>query len=143
MPFHRFYVPRGLYTSEEKQAIAKAVTEVYTVKSPTPLPPFYVVVNFIDIEDGGFFVGGEKNNKFVRIVVHHLAIRVEETHMKRDFMNRYEAALSPWTKDKGIDWEVQVANQDPVFWNENGLQPPEYGSEAFKLWKDLDKPVPY
>ena len=73
MPFHRFYVPRDLYTTEEKHAIAEAITQLYT-----PLPKFYVVVNFINIEDGDFYVGGEKNNKFVRIVVHHAAHHEEE-----------------------------------------------------------------
>ncbi|KAG7088207.1 hypothetical protein E1B28_012224 [Marasmius oreades] len=143
MPFHRFYIPRGLYTAEEKQALAKAITDVYTIGSPTPLPPFYVVVNFINIEDGHFFVGGEKNNNFVRVVVHHLAVQHQEDRQKRNFMDRYEKAISPWTKDKGVDWEVQLSNQDPVFWNENGIQPPEMGSEAYRLWKETNKPIPY
>ncbi|KAL0577615.1 hypothetical protein V5O48_004376 [Marasmius crinis-equi] len=138
MPFHRFYIPRDLYTAEEKQAIAAAVTATYQ-----RIPKFYVVVNFINIEDGDFFVGGEKNNKFVRIVVHHLAFHWESDEDKRAFMDRYEEAITPWTKDRGLDWELQVSNQDPVFWNENGIQPPPFGSEAFQLWKSENRPVPY
>lgn len=31
---------------------------------------------------------------------------------KRGFMVRYEAALAPWTKGRGIDWEVQITEDD-------------------------------
>ena len=37
------------------------------------LPPFYVVVVFLDVDDSSFFIGGKPNNKFVRIVSQHLA----------------------------------------------------------------------
>ncbi|KAL0566798.1 hypothetical protein V5O48_015203 [Marasmius crinis-equi] len=137
MPFHRLYVPRDLYTTEEKNAIAEAITALYEF-----LPKFYVVVNFINIEDGDFFVGGEKNNKFVRIIGHH-AYHGEDPAKKRAFLDRYENALAPWTKDKGLDWEVQISNTDPVFWDMNGLAPPPLGSEAFNLWKAEGRPIPY
>jgi hypothetical protein len=32
--------------------------------------------------------------------------------VKRDFMDRYEKALDPFTKGRGIDWEVQVEECD-------------------------------
>ncbi|EEB95805.1 hypothetical protein MPER_05170, partial [Moniliophthora perniciosa FA553] len=62
---------------------------------------------------------------------------------KRDFMDRYEKAIASWTKDKGIDWEIQISNEDPVFWNMNGFRPPLAGSEAVELWKKEGRPVPY
>ncbi|ESK96779.1 4-oxalocrotonate tautomerase [Moniliophthora roreri MCA 2997] len=138
MPFHRYFVPRGLYTHEEKQALAKAVTEIYKF-----LPEFYVVVNFITIEDGNFYVGGESTKKFVRICVDHLAHHSETEADKRAFMDIYEKVIAPWTKDKGIDWEVQVSNEDPIFWNMNGFRPPLVGSKEIEIWKKEGKPVPY
>ncbi|ESK96776.1 4-oxalocrotonate tautomerase [Moniliophthora roreri MCA 2997] len=138
MPFHRYFVPPGLYTLEEKKALAEAITRIYT-----KIPKFYVVINFINIDDGSYYVGGERNNKFVRICVEHFAFHYQEEAEKRAFMDEYEKAISPWTKDKGIDWEIQISNEDPVFWNMNGLQPPLVGSEAIELWKKEGRPVPY
>ena len=68
MPLHRWFVPPNLYSDDDKAAIAKAVTSCYPA-----LPPFYVLVLFIDIKDGSYFVGGVKNNNFVRIGIEHLA----------------------------------------------------------------------
>ena len=27
-------------------------------------------------------------------------------------MDRYEAAIEPWTKGRGIDWEIQISELD-------------------------------
>lgn len=59
MPFHRLYCSPNLYTKEEKHEIARAITGVYT-----RLPPFYVVVNFIEVEKDNFFVSGEPEDRF-------------------------------------------------------------------------------
>lgn len=68
MPLHRWFVPPNLYSDEDKAAIAKAITSRYSM-----LPPFYVVVLFIDVKENSYFVGGEKNNQFVRIGIEHIA----------------------------------------------------------------------
>ncbi|THU80266.1 hypothetical protein K435DRAFT_736340 [Dendrothele bispora CBS 962.96] len=138
MPFHRIYCSSKLYTSEEKQAMAKAILECYK-----RVPAFYVVVSFIDIEKDNFFVGGEIRDRFLRITVDHLARIMSSDEEKREWMEKYEKCIEPWTKDKGIDWEVTISNQDPVFWNQNGYQPPPMGSEPFEIWKKNNKPSPY
>ncbi|ESK83932.1 4-oxalocrotonate tautomerase [Moniliophthora roreri MCA 2997] len=138
MPFYRYFVPRGLYTLEEKQALAKALADVYS-----RLPPFYIAISFIEIEDGDFYVGGKSSNSFVRICVDHLAYHHEDEAAKRAFMDRCEKAIAPWTKDKGIDWEIHISLEDPVLWNVNGLRPPRLGSEALELWRKEGRPVPY
>jgi phenylpyruvate tautomerase PptA (4-oxalocrotonate tautomerase family) len=68
MPLHRIFVPTGLYTLADKAAFAQAITDVYAV-----LPPFYVVVLFIDLEPSNFFVGGKSTDRMVRINVEHVA----------------------------------------------------------------------
>ncbi|KAK7054543.1 hypothetical protein VNI00_003741 [Paramarasmius palmivorus] len=138
MPFHRWYCPSGLYTADEKKAIAAAITDVYK-----RLPAFYVVVNFINVDKENFFVGGKTSDKFVRICIHHLARTLTEFKEKRAWMDKYEKAIEPWTKGKGINWEVQIANMDPAFWNENGMVPPPLESEPFYMWKEKNKAVPY
>jgi phenylpyruvate tautomerase PptA (4-oxalocrotonate tautomerase family) len=73
MPLHRLYVPPNLYSAEDKAAIAEAITEVYA-----RLPAFYVVVLFIDISKESYFVGGKRNERFVRIAVQHIARQFPE-----------------------------------------------------------------
>ena len=46
MPLHRVYAAKGVFKAEEKAAIAESITRVYSV-----LPPFYVVVVFVDVEE--------------------------------------------------------------------------------------------
>ncbi|KAJ7241451.1 putative oxalocrotonate tautomerase [Mycena rebaudengoi] len=110
MPLHRYFVPKGLYSAKDKAGIAAAVTGVYPA-----LPPFYVVVLFIDIEPENFFVGGKSAGNFVRIAAEHYARNFQDDKAKRGFMDRYEKAIEPFTKGRGIDWEVQVVDADVGF----------------------------
>ncbi|KAJ6464866.1 putative oxalocrotonate tautomerase [Mycena sanguinolenta] len=107
MPFHRFFVPKGLYTPADKAALAQAITAVYDF-----LPKFYVVVLFIELESKDFFVGGKATERMVRISVEHLARGFSDDEAKRRFMDRYETAIAPFTKARGIDWEVQITKCD-------------------------------
>jgi phenylpyruvate tautomerase PptA (4-oxalocrotonate tautomerase family) len=75
MPLHRIFVPTGLYTPSDKAALAQAITDVYAAVG---LPPFYVVVLFIDLEPGNFFVGGKATERMVRISVEHIARNFKE-----------------------------------------------------------------
>jgi hypothetical protein len=68
MPLHRLYVPPNLYSAEDKSAIGDAITKVYS-----SIPAFYVVVLFINVGEEDFYVGGQRNNNFVRISVQHVA----------------------------------------------------------------------
>ena len=76
MPLHVIYTAKGVLAPEDKEAIAESITKVYS-----QLPPFYVVVTFV--ESDNFFIGGKHNNKFVRIVTQHLA-RDFSTHDATD-----------------------------------------------------------
>jgi phenylpyruvate tautomerase PptA (4-oxalocrotonate tautomerase family) len=73
MPLHRLFVPPNLYSVDDKAAIAEAITKVYA-----SLPAFYVVVLFIDIDNENYFVGGRRNERFVRIAVQHIARQFPE-----------------------------------------------------------------
>ncbi|KAJ6531397.1 putative oxalocrotonate tautomerase enzyme-domain-containing protein [Mycena vulgaris] len=107
MPLHRFFTPKGMYSPADKTAIAAAVTAVYKT-----LPQFYVLVLFIELDPENFFVGGKSTDKFLRIAAEHYARNFSDDKSKRDFMDRYEAALAPFTKGRGIDWEVQITDAD-------------------------------
>ncbi|KAJ3841256.1 putative oxalocrotonate tautomerase [Lentinula raphanica] len=143
MPFHRFYCSPNLYTKEEKQAIAQAITKFYS-----KLPPFLVLVNFIDVDKDSFYVGGEPNDHYLRINVQHSANPVQGyvdilycATISRPWVEAYEKVIEPFTKGKGIGWELQMTNDDPTFWNANGMHVPPFLSEDFMKWKELNRPV--
>ncbi|KAJ7763177.1 putative oxalocrotonate tautomerase [Mycena maculata] len=136
MPLHRFFTPKGMYSPKDKVAIAAAVTNVYGM-----LPRFYVVVLFIELEPESFFVGGETTGNFLRIGAEHYARNFSNDKAKREFMDRYERALEPFTKSRGIDWEVQINDADRTLWNENGMAPPMPGTEEEKIWKRENRAV--
>ncbi|KAJ7587338.1 putative oxalocrotonate tautomerase [Mycena floridula] len=139
MPLHRIYVPPDLYSDDEKAALSEAITRIY--KS---LPTFYVVVIFIDVPKNNYFVGGKETDSFVRFVVHHVARHFNSDEHKKGFMTMYQAALDPFTKEKGVDWEVQIVGDlDRALWTENGMAPPLSNTEGEELWKKLNKAVPY
>ncbi|KAJ7143860.1 putative oxalocrotonate tautomerase [Mycena epipterygia] len=141
MPLHRLFVPKGLYTQEDKEAIGKAITNIYTAP-PVSLPAFYVVVLFIELEPGNIIVGGEVTERMVRIGVEHIARNFANDAHKRKFMDRYEIALEPFTKRRGIDWEVQVTDDDRLLWNLNGMAPPQPNTEEEQIWRQENRAVP-
>ncbi|KZP06990.1 hypothetical protein FIBSPDRAFT_804401 [Athelia psychrophila] len=139
MPLHRLFVPPTLYSDQDRKDIAAAITGIYKGLFPS----FYVVVLFIDVPVTHYFVSGRNNDKFLRIGVEHIAKHFPDEASGRVFMDRYEAVLAPWTKDRGIDWEVQITEDDRNLWNENGMSPPLPGTKDDELWQIQDKAVPY
>ncbi|KAJ7201200.1 putative oxalocrotonate tautomerase [Mycena haematopus] len=136
MPLHRFFTPKGMYSADDKAAIAAAVTAVYS-----QLPKFYVVVLFIELDPDSFFVGGKSIDNFLRIAAEHYARNFSDDKHKRGFMDRYEKALEPFTKGRGIDWEVQITDADRTLWNENGMAPPLPDTEEERIWKQENRAV--
>ncbi|OWA55508.1 hypothetical protein BV898_19893 [Hypsibius exemplaris] len=74
--------------------------------SSISLPAFYVVVLFLPVEQGSLFLGGKSTDKFVRIVLQHLARHFLDRKSKRACFDMYERALASFIKTKGSDWEV-------------------------------------
>ncbi|KAI1714880.1 putative oxalocrotonate tautomerase enzyme domain-containing protein [Ditylenchus destructor] len=147
MPLHRFYVPEGLYTEEDKKKLAQSITDLYTNPGlpyvGAGLPPFYVVVLFIPVKKDSYYVGGKANDKFVRVSIQHIARHFESHEQAKKFVDKYEERLAPFIKDRGLDWEIAFELVDRNLWRENGLVPPLSESEGEKLWVRLNKPVPY
>jgi len=107
MPLHRIYHSTNAFTDEEKRALSEAITELYSgPNSRSRLPKFYVVVLFIPIDAGNYFVGGRVTERFIRIHVLHLARQFDGKPQSDGFLSRYENVLAPHIKEKGFDWEV-------------------------------------
>ncbi|KAI1695877.1 putative oxalocrotonate tautomerase enzyme domain-containing protein [Ditylenchus destructor] len=140
MPLHRFYVPEGLYTEEDKKKLAQRITDHYVAVG---LPAFYVVVLFIPVKKDSYYVGGKASDKFVRVAIQHGARQFESHEVAKKFIDMYEERLVPFIKDRGLDWEIAIENVDRNLWRLNGLIPPLSNSEAVKEWIRLNKAVPY
>ncbi|KAI1702475.1 putative oxalocrotonate tautomerase enzyme domain-containing protein [Ditylenchus destructor] len=140
MPLHRFYVPEGLYSEEDKKKFAQSITDMYV---HIGLPAFYVIVLFIPIKKDSYYVGGKANDKFVRVAIQHIARQFESNDVAKQFMDMYEQKLAPFIKDRGLDWEVAIEIVDRNLWRENGLVPPLSASEGEKEWIRRNKAVPY
>jgi phenylpyruvate tautomerase PptA (4-oxalocrotonate tautomerase family) len=104
MPTHRIFHHKDAFSPAEKQTLAERITKVYTDGG---LPAFYTVVLYIPFEKESFFVGGQQTDKFVRIVVQHIARNFLDNAAAQNFLDRYEQALAPSIKEKGFDWEVR------------------------------------
>ncbi|EIE26123.1 hypothetical protein COCSUDRAFT_61117 [Coccomyxa subellipsoidea C-169] len=120
MPLHRIYAAKGTFSPPEKKAIAQSITNIY---NSIPIPAFYTVVVFIDVDEESIFVGGESNARFV--------------------IDLIQDAFAPYVRDRGLDWESHVEWVEREFWRENGMRPPLPNTEAEKKWVELNKPVPY
>jgi phenylpyruvate tautomerase PptA (4-oxalocrotonate tautomerase family) len=83
MPLWIIYHPPSTFTTpSSKQALATAITEIYT--GSAGLPAFYVNVFFQPIETSSFYIGGVSRpsldkdvngneNPFIRITMQHIA----------------------------------------------------------------------
>jgi phenylpyruvate tautomerase PptA (4-oxalocrotonate tautomerase family) len=105
VPLWKIYHPMGAYTKEDKQALSKRITDIY---SQVPLPKFYVDVVFQEVSEDSFYVGGEPAQNFVRIQMDHIARQLTSEAAKTKFLARVEGAIAPFIKDRGYDWELHV-----------------------------------
>lgn len=145
MPLWRIFHPPSLYTPSEKATLARAITSVYTTRSPAKLPAFYVNVLFVEYAPGSFFIGGEPVTDFVRFAGEHIArhMQPDEVMRMRGFMSWFEEAIAPFTKGKGINWEVHIDQTPFELWRVQGMAPPQPQSEGERLWRERGEPVVY
>jgi phenylpyruvate tautomerase PptA (4-oxalocrotonate tautomerase family) len=139
MPLWKIYHPVGAYTREDKHALSKRITDIY---SQIPLPKFYVNVVFQEIPQDSFYVGGEPVRNFVRIHMDHIARQLTSEAAKTKFFARVEGAIAPFIKDRGFEWEIHV-NETPFdLWMVQGIRPPRAGTEDEKRWIFENRPSP-
>lgn len=103
MSLHRIYHPPNAFSTAEKQGLAERITTLYTELG---LPAFYVNVIFVATENESFFIAGQTQDKYVRIVIQHLAVQLQNDETKKIILQKYEKAILPFVKEKGYDWQV-------------------------------------
>ena len=139
MPLWHIYCPENAYSTEDKCAFATRITDLY---ADVGLPRFYASVAFHEMPNNSFFVGGNATNDFVRIWIDQIA-RTTAPERRAWWLERVNATLNPFTRERGYRWEIHI-DQTPIdFWTIQGMKPPDPNSEAEKHWVKEDRPSAY
>ncbi|MGQ0846823.1 MAG: tautomerase family protein [Sporichthyaceae bacterium] len=140
MPFWKIYTPVGAYTPAEKQELCEKITHLHDI---APIPHFYVVILFEEVDANSLFVGGKPNGNFVRFKIDHMARSMPDAGMRRLWLDTIGLTIAPFVKDRGYDWEITIGEMPIDFWIMNGEVPPPPASVAERRWFEQDKVTPY
>ncbi|RAK93873.1 hypothetical protein BO79DRAFT_213461 [Aspergillus costaricaensis CBS 115574] len=139
MPAWRIYHPTGTFTEpSHRKELSEAITSIYTSAG---IPPFYVVVLFMEMPAGTMYRGGvscstEGAKPFIRLIFSHIARHFPpgESPERTSFMNTIHETLKPYIADKGYNWEVSGEELEREFLRIDGFKIPPTGSEDEKRW---------
>jgi len=140
MPLWKIYTPPGAYSDSDKSEISKKITSLY---GTVPIPAFYVVVIFEEVDAKNVFVGGESHAKFVRFKIDQMARTCPGAVLRRWWVSTIDSAIAPYVKDRGYDWEVTVDELPADLWSLQGEIPPPFESVAEKRWVLENKATAY
>ncbi|WP_026911082.1 tautomerase family protein [Patulibacter minatonensis] len=143
MPLWTITSPTATYSADDRAAIAAGITKLYT--DGPRLPAFYVTVLFHELDPSTFFVGGEARGDVVRIAVDHIARRFDDAaehlgvdadlDLRRAWLDGVIRALTPFTGDRGLHWELHADETPSSLWAIDGLAPPPPWSAEEARWK--------
>jgi phenylpyruvate tautomerase PptA (4-oxalocrotonate tautomerase family) len=142
MPYWEIFTPENALTDSDKEQLSAAITSIYTDYT-VQLPRFYVVVRFQEVPANAMYVGGQRKDNFVRIVVDHIARQMDDPEMRALCMAVIEEKLAPFIKERGFDWEVHIDETAMDLWRVQGLMAPPAESDMERLWAKENRPIPY
>jgi phenylpyruvate tautomerase PptA (4-oxalocrotonate tautomerase family) len=137
MPLWKLYHPVGAFTPQDKQHLAERITALYR-----RLPKFYVGIVFQEVAKDSFFVGGRPVENFVRIWVDHIARTLPTAELRTWWIGQCDAALAPFVRDRGLDWEFHIDETPFELWSIQGIRPPAADSEDERRWIAENRPSP-
>jgi phenylpyruvate tautomerase PptA (4-oxalocrotonate tautomerase family) len=140
MPLWKIVHPVGAYTAEDKKDFSEAISTVYMA---VPIPKFYVVVLFEEIEAENIYVGGESRNDFVRINIDQMARTLPGPVIREWWVRSLDVMIKPWVGDRGYDHEFNITEPPFDLWSLNGFIPPPFESRAEKRWIAENKASEY
>lgn len=141
MPLWSIHHTPGIFTTEQKHALAAHITDHY---EQVGLPRFYVITLFHEIRPADFFVGGEPTEVGVRIVIDHIARAAPDQESRKQTARWINRMLRPHlTERTGLHWEFHVDETSADLWMINGIAPPPGGSEAERSWARHNATSPY
>ncbi|KAM0816959.1 putative Oxalocrotonate tautomerase [Seiridium cardinale] len=140
----------------ERASLVKDITALYTSGG---LPPFYVNIFFHKLAPGDFWtdsryqgdlgeafegdVAGVKKRErpFVHFEVDQIAVHFTDEAWARQWCEKLNKALKPYTADKGYDWEYHIDETPRSLWRINGLVAPPWKSAVERKWFEENKPT--
>jgi phenylpyruvate tautomerase PptA (4-oxalocrotonate tautomerase family) len=140
MPLWKVYHPTGAFSTEDKQELSERITSIY---ARIPIPKFYVVLIFEEVAKGNCFVGGKRNDKFVRFRVDHIARTLPGPIIREWWVRTIDEFIAPYVKERGFDWEVSIDETPFDLWSLQGELPPPFESVAEKRWVEENKASSY
>lgn len=137
MPLWKIYHPVGAFSADDKQQLAERITALYS-----RLPKFYVGIVFQEVAAESFYVGAKPAANFVRIWIDHIARTLPTPEAKAWWIGQCDAALAPFVRDRGLDWEYHIDETPFDLWSIQGIRPPLPNSEDEKRWIRENRPSP-
>lgn len=137
MPLWKVYHPVDAFTPQDKEQLSERITALYS-----RLPKFYVGVVFQEVSQDSFYVGGKPVGNFVRIWVDHIARTLPTADLRKWWIEQCDAALSPFVRDRGFDWEFHIDETPFELWSIQGIRPPAANSDDERRWIRENKPTP-
>ncbi|UJP05111.1 MAG: tautomerase family protein [Nitrosomonas sp.] len=140
MPLWKIYHPANAFSSEDKKNLSGRITGLY---ASVPIPKFYVVTIFQEIDQDSCFVGGESHQKFIRFKIDQIARTLPGPVIREWWVKKIDEIIAPYVKDRGYDWEVSIDETPFDLWSLQGEIPPPFESLAEKRWVKENKAGPY
>lgn len=131
MPKWVFQVTKGALTREDKQKLARGMSNIYTTYG---LPAFFAHTHFIEFGPDDFWSGGEAVELSATISIYHAAANVRNKEEGEAFLKALDDVVRPVLKPKGIRWESNVYETPRDFWRLQGMDPPDFNSDMLKRW---------
>lgn len=132
MPKWVFHHTKGAFTLEDKEKLAKGMSNIYTTFG---LPAFFAHVQFIELAPGDFWSGGvQPDHPSSTISIYHAAANVRNPLEGETFLKALDDVLRPVLKPKGIRWESNVYETPRDLWRLQGLAVPDFNTEMHNRW---------
>ena len=131
MPFWQIFHPVDAYSLEDKKKFAGRIVDLYT-----RVPRFYVVTLFEPIPADSWLrrADSSRSEDSVRVKIDQMARTVPGPVLREWWMRRVEEVVAPYVRDRGFDWEIQIAEPPADLWTLQGVIPPPFESIAEKRW---------
>lgn len=140
MPLWKIYHPAGAFTSGDKVALSEQITNLY---AGIPIPRFYAVVIFEEIEPFSCYVGGKLHKKFIRFRIDQMARTLPGPILREWWVRTLDQVIAPFVKDRGFDWEISIDETPFDLWSLQGEIPPPFESVGEKRWVKENRASPY
>lgn len=131
MPKWVFHCTKGAFTREDKQKLARGMSNIYVTFG---LPAFYAHVHFIEFEPDNIWSGGEPSKPSTTIAIYHAAANIRNEQEGEMFLKALDDVVRPVLKPKGIRWESNIYETPRFNWRLQGMAPPDFDSDMHKKW---------